>query len=116
MKIFGPLFIGCYFASYPVFFILAWGDAGFLIASIFFLFTIVWFLAYFYFKKKGKLTSPWLMLPGIIIGVYIILAFLYELLAHFDTYSFSKSDISTILIVIAAFLPFLTLLSRKKKN
>ncbi|MCD8299323.1 MAG: hypothetical protein LUD39_06175 [Opitutae bacterium] len=119
IRTFETLFVDCYFVSYPVFFSFMMCGVGIPIILIIFLFTIVWFLGHFYFKKKEGLISPWLMFPGMIVGVFSICWLLFSLIVV-DGFlqSFSEKylnyTIGVILILIAIHLPFLTCLNRKE--
>ncbi len=117
MRVFGTLFAGTYFASYLLFWGFALAGLGKPIIAINFLFTIVWFLAYFYFKKKEGLLSPWLMIPGIIV-VAISVSCMISGIA--EARSFSERDLNYIIgiifFAIATFLPFLTFLPKSKND
>ncbi len=107
MKAFEPLFVGCYFASYGVIFLYQ----KTVVVSV--LFCVVWFIAYFYSKKRGDSISPWLMLPGMIFALWLCCSAIFEAYCiinseHPGWSGFACEIFSTLLCVIAVFLPFLT--------
>ncbi|MCD8283830.1 MAG: hypothetical protein LUD52_03810 [Opitutae bacterium] len=109
MKAFEPLFVGCYFASYGVIFLY---QKTLLVSA---LFCGVWFIAYFYSKKRGELISPWLMLPGMILALWLCCSVILNANSIINSErpewgGFACEIFSTFLCVIAVFLPFLAYL------